>query len=161
MIIINLYHTEEKDGKIYVRSAEETTCPICSSKLQVIGSRKRKSIETDGIQKVYVIRRLRCAKCNMVHHELPDLFVPYKRHCAETIEQVVSDETVGETLRQTTVQRIKNWWDCVVWQFSHIKVSLEMKYDLRFPENLRPQNIIRALANSHSWIQTRSAYVST
>ncbi|MGI6649770.1 MAG: DUF6431 domain-containing protein [Bacillota bacterium] len=41
-----------------------------------------------GNQNVLVIRRLRCRHCHRIHHELPDILVPYKRHSSESIESV-------------------------------------------------------------------------
>lgn len=46
-------------------------------------------IDSGGTPLSMIIRRLRCGQCGKVHHELPDVVVPYKRHCAETIEKVI------------------------------------------------------------------------
>jgi len=165
MIIITQYRQEEKNGKIYIRTEESSVCPLCASEIQVIGSRNRKVIGTDGKQQIIVIRRLKCVKCKKIHHELPDLLVPYKRHCTQTIEQTVSGtqdskEKHTGVFHQTTGQRIKKWWNYVVERFSHLSRSLESKYGVYFYQ-AAPKEIVRAIANSHSWVQTRSAYMST
>jgi len=46
-------------------------------------------IDSGGTPMTMIIWRLRCEQCGKVHHELPDVVVPYKRHCAETIEKVI------------------------------------------------------------------------
>jgi len=172
MIIVTNYLQDKKENKIYIHSEETSVCPICGSDLKIIGSRNRKVVEAGKKVQIYVIRRLRCKKCGKIHHELPDLLVPYKRHCAQTIEQIISErehnsDIAGNpinssveksiNLHQTTIRKFRNWWRYVLWQFSYISVSFEFKYGIRFsaPE---PKEIIRALANAHLWVQTRSEY---
>jgi len=165
MLIITKYRQETRNGKIHIRSDEKLTCPICTSDLKVIGSRNRKAI-VNGKQQIYVIRRLQCKKCKQIHHELPDLMVPYKRHSLQGIEEAIAttenegqSEEINEKkpkIRQATKWRIKKWWRHVKWQFEHIKVRLEMKYEIRFGE-MTPAKMVRAIVNSHSWVQTRTA----
>ena len=61
--------------------------------MKVIGSRKRKYINGIGEKIILAIRRLRCSHCAKVHHELPDILIPYKRYGSESIEVVVSGES--------------------------------------------------------------------
>ena len=35
-----------------------------------------------------MIRRFRCEGCGHIHHELPDMLLPYKQHTASTLERV-------------------------------------------------------------------------
>ncbi|MEW5785724.1 MAG: DUF6431 domain-containing protein, partial [Bacillota bacterium] len=49
----------------------------------MIGSRKRTFINEAGEREILIIRRLRCKNCKRVHHELPDIIVPYKRYNSE------------------------------------------------------------------------------
>ena len=72
-----------------IRSRENSNCPICEHLLNVIGSRKRGIIEDDGTKRMLVIRRLRCERCNCIHHELPGEIVPYKRYSSEAIEKSI------------------------------------------------------------------------
>ncbi|MEW6541058.1 MAG: DUF6431 domain-containing protein [Bacillota bacterium] len=76
-------------GVFFVRSAEQIPCPCCSGRLKAIGSRKRSCIDSLGDKIILVIRRLRCVACRRIHHELPDLLVPYRRHIRESIEAAV------------------------------------------------------------------------
>lgn len=158
VVAITKYRQEQKDGKIYIRSEEVSTCPICHSTLNVIGSRERKSIGTDGEQQVFIIRRLRCTDegCRSIHHELPDIFVPYKRHCTETIEQAISGGERASTLEQSTVRKIRNWWESVSQYFHNILRALEARYGVNFSEVIKTSEIVRAVVNSNLWIHTRS-----
>jgi hypothetical protein len=157
MLIITEYRQENRDGKIYIKSDEKSICPVCSSDLKVIGSRNRKAI-VKGNQQIYVIRRLQCKECKHIHHELPDILVPYKRHSLEGIEEAIEikGNEKGSKIQQSTRWKIKEWWEHVKKQFGYIKKSLEMKYDVRIGELTRSQ-IVRAIVNSHSWVQTRTA----
>ncbi|MCL6611609.1 MAG: DUF6431 domain-containing protein [Peptococcaceae bacterium] len=64
----------------FVRSGEQISCPCCNGPLKVCGSRRRKYVNGTGDTIVLVIRRLRCRNCGRLHHELPDILVPYKRY---------------------------------------------------------------------------------
>ena len=160
MIIITKYSQEEKDGKKYIRSEEVSLCPICHSVLKVIGSRERTAIEADGNKQIFVIRRLRCKDCGHVHHELPDLLVPFKRHCAETIEQVVSGGEPVSPLGKPTIRRIRNWWTEVSQYFLNILRTLEARHGVKLSASLKTSEIVRAVVNSHFWIHTRSVRMS-
>lgn len=160
MVIITTYYQVKKDGKIYIQANEVSKCPICFSEMRIIGSRDRKATENDGSQQVYVIRRLRCTRCGKIHHELPDLLIPYKRHRAEKIEEIVSNMHSDDTLEQTTTRRLKKWWEDISLYFIYIKQSLELKYQVRFPDLMMPKEIVRILTNTHLWRHTRSAPLS-
>ncbi|MGI6467766.1 MAG: DUF6431 domain-containing protein [Syntrophomonadaceae bacterium] len=64
----------------FVRSLEQIACPCCSGILKAISRRKRSCIDSLGEKVILSIRRLRCVECKRIHHELPDMLVPYKRH---------------------------------------------------------------------------------
>ena len=97
------------------------------------------------------IRRLKCEKCRRIHHELPDCVVPYKRHSAETIEEIIKgNEEIASESR--TIRRIKQWWKIVSLYFMNIIKSLAEKYEVRFQAAPDFREIIRAAVNSNSWI---------
>jgi hypothetical protein len=97
------------------------------------------------------IRRLKCVKCRRIHHELPDCVVPYKRHCAETIEEIIkgNEEIPCES---RTIRRIRLWWKIVSSYFKNIIKSLAEKYEVRFQPAPDFREIIRAAVNSNNWI---------
>ena len=160
MVIISQYRQENKGNKVYIRANETPVCPICDSPLRVIGSRCRKVVGVDGIQQTFVVRRLRCTECVRIHHELPDLLIPYKRHCAETIEHAVSGNDYIGTVRSSTVRRIRAWWTQMNQYFIAILASLEAKYDIHFTAEVAPREIVRAVTNRQLWTHTRSVRLS-
>ena len=115
-----------------------------------------------GITRILVIRRLRCKskECRAIHHELPDILVPYKRHCAETVENVVNDKPESTCCDDRTARRIKTWWDACRVYFENVLASLREKYGVKFPQRPALREIVRAAVNANLWIHTRSAYLS-
>jgi hypothetical protein len=75
--------------------------------LKVIGSRKRSCINTHGNKIVLSIRRLRCADCKRIHHELPDILVPYKHHVRESIETTITEEKQMSVIADEST--LKRW----------------------------------------------------
>jgi hypothetical protein len=150
---------KDKDGKsiykVYIISEEENVCPLCINDLEVIGIRDRGLIDGAGNKEMLVIRRLRCVHCKKIHHELPDILVPYKRHCAETIENVIAEENACCDF--ATEYKIKAWWSAFCLYFESIKISLQMKYRAVFSQNPTPREMIRAIANTNLWVHTRTA----
>ena len=161
MVIIKSYRLRKDDaGKLHVISYEISICPVCGHALLVIGTRERKCIRDDGITEVIIIRRLRCNGCHVIHHELPDILVPYKRHCINTVENAISGD-VGKICCETrTVKRIRAWWESCRLYFKSVLASLREKYGDVFSAFPTPREVIRAVANTHLWIHTRSAYLS-
>ena len=145
-----------EDGKKYIRSEEKNSCPICIGKLKVIGVRDRGAISSDGYDEIYVIRRLRCVNCCKIHHELPDILIPYKRHCAETIVNIIDDKN-DICCDFATEYRIKAWWTAFTLYFERVKVSLQIKLKMTFPSKLTPKEILRVIINTNFWVHTRTA----
>ncbi len=95
-----------------VRSKEQNFCPCCGGHLKVVGSRRRTCIYGSGEKTVLVIRRLGCTQCERIHHELPDMLVPYKRHVSESIEAVVSEDlNLSVSADECTLGRWKSWFN--------------------------------------------------
>lgn len=103
------------------------------------------------------IRRLKCRNCEKIHHELPDIIVPYKRHCEETIEDIVAGTDLNVCCYESTISRIKEWW--TAFQLFKISVlgSLNEKFGIDLTTEKKLAKIVRALVNTHSWPGTRSA----
>jgi len=95
-----------------VKSMEKSVCPIYMGKLEVIGSRRRYVIDATGCRKILVVRRIRCLNsvCRRIHHELPDILVPYKIHAAEILEKIIEKDTQEVPLEESSIQRIRNWF---------------------------------------------------
>ena len=125
MLIIAEYREKrDEDGIIYIISEEDGVCPVCIGTLKVIGCRKRGVINSEGNKETLVIRRLRCKICGKIHHELPDKVIPYKRHCADTIENVINGEVKDVYCDFLTESRIKAWWTAFRLYFESVLASL-------------------------------------
>ena len=112
--------------------------------------------------------------CHRIHHELPDAVVPYKRHCADTIEEILSDkdsttypcETSTAARLQVWFSLLLNYWERALTALRHIHendVLIQKEIANLLP--LQPprlitgwlKKIVRILVNAGFWIQTRSA----
>jgi len=144
----------------FIQSEETSICPVCSVPLVVIGSRERKMITGDEAVRTLVIRRLRCSRCQRIHHELPDIIIPYKRHSAETIERIIAEEYEEVNCEESTIRRIKAWWAASLMYFESVIASLREKYGAMLSLCPAPREIVRAVVNANLWVHTRSAFLS-
>ena len=153
-----------KAGKHFVKSKERINCPVCGEILLMRSWRERKMTDVTGEKIKLMIRRMVCIKCRKIHHELPDCVVPYKRHSAETIEEILKGKE-GIVCENRTIRRIVGWWKIVSWYFMNILKTLAEKYQVRFQPVPEFREIIRAAVNTNSWISageicTRSDFAS-
>jgi hypothetical protein len=167
--------------EFFVRSGEQNCCPCCGGQLGVIGSRKRKYIKETGEQETLVIRRLNCKDCERVHHELPDILVPYKRYSSESIEAVVTgDAALTVAADESTINRWRKWF----WELFNYFVGCLVSIAVRLgkkpveEESYLPESplqriwsyvgdaprwlarIVRPVVNLNYWVHTRSAFLS-
>ncbi len=99
---------------------------------------------------VLIIRRLRCCECEKIHHELPDILVPYKRYGNESFEVVVSgDNNHSVAADESTIYRLRSWFDSLekpksldalneffrVW-LEEVRFLLNFKMDAQSPMSL-------------------------
>ena len=161
MVMISNYGKRiDEKGRTHILCYEYHVCPVCGQTLLVIGIRERKYIDGGGTTRILVIRRLCCKGCRVIHHELPDILVPYKQHCAETVESVVNGKPENTCCDDRTIKRIKAWWGACRLYFENVLASLREKYGADFPQRPAPREIVRAVVNANLWIHTRSAYLS-
>jgi len=159
MVSIRDYFLKKVGSLFYVCSYEVINCPICGETLIVIGIRRRQVTNDEGEKITLVIRRLRCKGCRKIHHELPDMIIPYKRHCAETYEKVINNE--GDVCcDDNMIRRIKAWWASRILYFMSVLASLREKLNMVFSDSPAPKEIVRAVVNAHLWIHTRSEFLS-
>ena len=166
MVIICVYKLKEDyDGSLRVINGGETIpCPICVGMLLGFGVRERKYIEADEDRsiKILIIRRLKCESCYKIHHELPDILIPYKRHCGQTVEKIIQNDFKGMHYehKNGTIRRILCWWKALLEYLKGVMNSLKAKYGIEPGEHITPKEIVRAAVNAHLWISTRSASAS-
>lgn len=165
-----------------MRCAEVVPCPCCGKELSVIGSRGRQYRNFAGDRMQLRIRRLRCKACRKIHHELPDLLVPYKRYEASAVENVVSDPPVAPLAAadDSTLSRWRNWcWDLATyWLGCLIALARRFRWDPVPATSASARSahqrlgrvvgtgpgwllrVVRAVVNAQLWRQTRSAWLS-
>jgi hypothetical protein len=96
----------------FIKSAEEISSPCCNEKLKVIGSRSRKYIKSDGSHHTLIIRRMRCIACRKIHHEIPDILIPYKRYDNESIEATLTTKNeLSVAAEKSTIKRWISWFN--------------------------------------------------
>lgn len=173
MIMITDYYLEQhqQSNIYYVRSREESVCPFCGNRLQIIGSRKRGVCKNDGLPIRLVIRRMKCVSCGHVHHELPDLVVPYKRYESEVVARIIAppaDNMEDYPCEQSTAKRLRIWFSqLITYLLELIYKDIEDRttaglfwhpiFHLYGSENDWLKAFIRWIVNSGWWLQTRSA----
>lgn len=91
-----------------MRGSGHSHCPCCGVALHVIGTRSRKLRQTDGSTISLIVRRFRCSKCGRIHHELPDMIVPYKRYSADCIAMVLTAS--DHPCEISTALRLRVWF---------------------------------------------------
>jgi hypothetical protein len=164
-----------------VRSAESVPSPCCGERLKVIGSRLRCYINNSSESVKLNIRRLRCVQCDRIHHELPDLLVPYKRYDAESIEKVVTCPAATDVpVDESTLHRWNNWVHTLAPYWLGCLASIARRYgqDPVIPSSKDSQSalhrigqvvgnaihwlarVVRPITNMNLWIHTRSAFLS-
>jgi len=121
-------------------------------------------IDSAGQKRKLKIRRMYCSDCCRIHHELPDCIVPY-RHCAETIEKVITGKADDAPCETETIRRIFQWWTAVQPYFINILHSLTAKHSTRFRAPPAFREMVRAVVNSNNWhfahlVCTRSVCLS-
>lgn len=115
-----------------VTSTEQVPCPCCGElDFKVIGSRIRKGRIETGERNLYSIRRLRCQPCWKIHHELPDLLIPYKRYEASVIEGCLEGfEPLVLEVDELTTARWVSWFSKLVEYWIQIIISLLVQRQL-------------------------------
>jgi len=136
----------------YVIACKASYCPVCSKPLSARGRRRRALNGDDGDKIILMIRRLLCIECNRIHHELPDCVVPYKRHCAKTIENVINGGT-DAPCESRTITRILAWWLAVRACFINISSQMQDTMESGSPTF---KQIICVVVNSNGWIMAPS-----
>lgn len=147
----------------------------------MIGSRHRVYIDGTGEKTTLVIRRLRCLHCGQIHHELPDILVPYKRYGSESIEAAIVGEG-GLTVPsdESTIRRWRTWFQEMFNYFLGCLLSIAIRYGKesvegtsRLPESKFQRiwhhvgdapgwlaRLVRPIVNLNLWVHTRSAFLS-
>ena len=145
------------------------------------GSKRRKRINSSGESQTLVIRVIKCLNCKRIHHELPDILVPYKRYDMESIEAVINEGTsLDVAADDSTISRWKKWFRALSYHFLGCLISIatryneeSVKYISKLPKSVLQRilhfvgsapawlaRVVRSVVNSNNWLHTRSAFMS-
>lgn len=151
---------------------ESTPCPCCAQPLEVVGSRKRGWRKSSGERVQLVIRRLYCKTEKKIHHELPDILIPYKRYGADCIESVIIDHKKAPVaVEESTIHRWRSWFFSWVTYALGCLQYISLRFQLHVKEMSNPtrsilqsvgryvgetagwlKRIVRPIANSNLWV---------
>jgi len=143
-----------KDGIAIYIPPEECNfppCPNCQERMRYFRSRIRWVIPegaTDALS--FRIWDLRCKTCHKIHRLEPEGIVPYKRHCAATVEAVVNGEEPAE-LELSAIYRIAIWWKVVGDYFKSIIAMLAAQAKMSMKSDLTFKSIISTVTNAGYW----------
>ena len=157
MVIIRLCRLAQLAAAVFrvVNLGETLCCPICGERLEVYDTRGRMLRWGDGIWRKLIIRRLRCVGCGKLHNELPDCVVPYKRHCADTIEKIIDGDVKDVPCDKNTTRKIRGWWGSLYVYFQGILAAHREKFGVDCGA-LTLKVAARITANTHNWVFTCS-----
>ena len=100
------YDPSRKEYRVI--SAEAHSCPKCGAFLTGYDTRRRHSIDAEGVARWFRVRRLRCPACDSLHVELPDFMHPKRHYEAAVIEEALHDDGGGSCpADDSTIRRWK------------------------------------------------------
>lgn len=149
--------------------------------MRAFSSRRRGFIDSAGERVVLIIRRLKSDECGRVHHELPDILVPYKRYSSESIEAIIAGTSaLSVAADESTISRIRAWFSGLADYFTGALLSIAARYTQSaavkmpaLPESPLQviwhhvgdgpgwlARVVRSVVNANLWLKTRSAFLS-
>jgi len=156
---------------------EKSICPVCTGNLKVIGSKKRHMIDAGGERVVLVVRRMKClnGNCGKIHHELPDVLIPYKMHTTIVFEKIIEQDTSEVPVEDSTIARIRAWFygraDALVGALIGLYATLNRGSGIELsdlPGSILERihffvdkseewlkRLVRILVNNNKWIHTQ------
>jgi hypothetical protein len=180
MVILTEYELVEKPPRgFFVVSHEKSICPCCNGALECVGSRTRICLNEASDKRKLIIRRLRCGKCVRIHHELPDMLIPYKRYDSRSIEAVIDGKAeLTVAADESTIRRWREWFRGIVEYLAGCLESAAARFGIGVAakpknggygpvERIKRQagaeegwmaRAVRTATNMNLWVHTRSAF---
>ncbi|MEK3885645.1 DUF6431 domain-containing protein [Paenibacillus sp. PL2-23] len=102
---------------------------------------------SSGERAKLIIRRLYCRPCARIHHELPDLLVPYKRYDAESIEGVWAEPDASVVAAdESTISRWLAWFQVWAVYAAAALHAISTRFQLPVEQaSVAPQSALHAL----------------
>lgn len=119
------------------------SAPCCGGELTIVGSRPRVWLKSSGDKSKIIVRRCYCKPCKRIHHELPDILVPYKRYDAESIESVVSEPARTDVaVDESTIVRWRCWFLAWITYAAGCLKSISLRYNQDVKERSTPSKSV-------------------
>lgn len=118
-----------------------------------IGIRARVWWRGENDRQTIMVRRLRCGNCGKIHHELPDVLIPYKRYGADVVENTVNCKHSAKhgAVSAEAARRFRRWWDAVGTHFLNVLLTLAA-VGASFGDPPAFREKVRAAVNSNNWV---------
>jgi hypothetical protein len=159
LVMVIIYHFELHychNGKFKVfPKASAPNCPCCGGQLNHFGWRERVFIYISlGIKRILIIRRFRCLSCKRIHHELPCILVPYKRHILPHIERLLDGGRYGEDAScmfpKSTAKHLFSW----LYRFRSLFLTIiKSRQELDPLDDDCPIETLGALQSRRDWLK--------
>ena len=131
MKIIHNYSLDDKTypGYFLIISTVEHICSGCQCPMKCKDRRERIGRTFDGERSVYLIRRMYCADCHIMHKELPDFLIKYKHFEVQIIEDTIDGNISAEDGFDAPSEMTMNRWR--IWFASIYAVIDSILYAIR------------------------------
>lgn len=109
-----LLDEDANPGYLTVLSNVEHICNVCNHPMKCKDRRKRIGRSYNGHKSYYLIRRMYCYTCHVMHNELPDSLLFKKHYEAQVVEDiidgVISEEDGLDYPSEMTMKRWRIWF---------------------------------------------------
>lgn len=130
MRIIHNYSLDDNThpGYFTIISEEEHFCNGCHRPMKCKDRRERIGRTLDGGCSVYLLRRMYCYECHIMHTELPDFLLKFKHFEAQIIEDTldgyITPEDCYEAPSEMTMLRWQAWFASICSAMDFILCSV-------------------------------------
>ena len=161
MKIIHNYSLDDKThpGYFLIISNEEHICSGCHCPMKCKDRRERIGRTFHGERSVYLIRRMYCRDCHIMHNELPDFLIKYKHFEVQIIEDTIdgniSVEDGYESPSEMTMYRWCLWFASIHAIIDSILCAIRAMLDDILPNLLGELSLTDAVRKQgEGWLIT-------
>lgn len=161
MRIIHNYSVDIKpqSDAFFIHSEEIHICEGCGRPMKCKDLRKRIGRKLDGSRLFYLVRRMYCYDCHIMHTELPDFLIKFKHFEVQIIEDTIDgDITIEEGYESTsemTMHRWQAWFAAICPIIDSILYSILAMLEGLLPNLLDTASLLGALREQgEGWLIT-------
>lgn len=161
MKIIHNYSLDDKThpGYFTIISDEEHICSGCHCPMKCRDRRERIGKTFNGGRSVYLIRRMYCRDCHIMHNELPDFLIKFKHFEVQIIEDTIdgniSEADGYEAPSEMTMHRWRTWFASIRVIIDSILYSIRAMLDDILPNLLYEDSLTNTVRKQgEGWLIT-------